>query len=1046
MSSLLRTTRLLSRLALGGLTVGAVALAPEVAWAQAAPVFEGGALIELVAPTGVVGDGATTADLYVLALNADGTPLTGLKGKPQATMGSASELVDAGGGLYRFTYTPPRAESTTTVTVAFKGKLPSKEAFAKSWSFAVSPPRSQKLAVATNPAQIVLGQDATASVAINLAGGDRQNLTGVQLSVRPSTGTVDNLISLGGGQFTALYTAPTVRYPHVALLTAVDRRDPSRAYAGIAVPLVGKADYPLTVAPNANVILKVAGRDFGPKPADAQGRAVVPIIVPPGTKTATSVVVTPDGKVTESTIDLQIPEARRVALFPTATAIPSDGRLQVPVRAFVVSPEGKPDESAQVVFSTTAGVVSTARHEGGGVYVATYTPPFGNAATQATIAVNLADKPSVQADALTVNLVAARPTKVSLVTEPASLPAGADGFKVFAKVSGPDGTGLGGRTLNFAANGARLKEAVKDLRNGDYQASFATTGGGPVELSATVASAPTGNPLARVLVLPARERLAGDGASTAMLTVATVDEFGYPVPNQDVALRVVQGDGTVPATAKTNADGIAQVFYTAGRKNGLVNVSASVGDHAASASLLQAPLNVNVPDLPVSGPKDVAALAGEWQGSLAGARIERDGMAAVAVAPAATVVASAGVAAAPAKIALLSEPASVSAGGTVVLKVNVQDASGRGVGGQQLDFLTSAGTISGVTDLGGGAYQATLAVPAGSSGEVKISAATRDGAVSAFMRVPIGGADAAWGASPFAPAAAPSPFAATTPAPAPAPTATQAPANTAPVMTAPPAATTGASTPATTTTVTKAPAASGDRPWARVRAGYSYTSYAYNQLLGPRETVLYPYDIELGSGANGFQVAARVWVPGIPYVGADVEVHAGNYTIDPAPLCARLGRPCEGTDSVGDWLVEARILGAGRYPFDVGSTQFWVGGRVGATMSDIQAYKVLEGEIQLEQFPIWSLAIGPEVGAEIGENVFVHTYFLENLAGGTSPYNTQFGVDGGYAFGSGLVKPYVSAAYDLSIRTLSIENQGGEQVGELQDTQHAVTISVGVQM
>lgn len=1044
MSSLLRTTRLVSRLALAGMFVGAAALTPEVAWAQAAPVFEGGALVELVPPTGLVGDGATTADVYLLALNADGTPLTGLKGKPSASAGSASEIVEAGGGLYRFTYTPPKAESVTTVTVSFKGKLPSKEAFARSWSFPVAPPRSQKLAVATNPPQLVLGQDATASVAVNLAGGDRQNLTGVQLQVRPSTGSVDNLIPLGGGQFSALYTAPTVKYPHVALLTAVDRRDPSRAYAGIAVPLVGKADYPVTVAPNARVILKVGGRDFGPIPSDAMGRAVVPIVVPPGTKTATRVQITTDGKVTEDTIDLQIPEARRIALFPTAAAIPSDARVQVPVRAFVVTADGKPDPAAQVVFSATAGVVSAAKHEGDGVYVATYTPPNGNAATQATIAVNLADKPSLQADSLNVNLVAARPTKLTLTTEPATLPTGADGFKVFAKVSGPDGTGLGQRTVNFTANGARLKEGVKDLRNGDYQASFSTTGSGPVELSATVSSAPTGNPLARVLVLPSKERLAGDGVSSAMLTVATVDEYGYPVPNQEVTLRVTQGDGTLPASATTNADGIAQVFYTAGRKNGVVNVSAAVGDHAAAATLVQAPLTVNVPDLPVSAAKDVAALAGEWQGSLAGARLEREGVAAgVAVAPVPAALPG-GPAMAPTKIGLTSEPASVSAGGTVVLKVNVQDANGKGVGGQQLDFLTSAGTVGAVTDLGGGAYQATLAVPAGAAGEVKVSAATRDGSVSAFMRVPVGGAEAAWGANPFAPTSQ-NPF--TTTAATPAPTTTPAPvATTTPTPAATPVGASTAPAVTTTTVITKAPP-SGDRPWLRARVGYSYTGYAYDQSVLTQATVLFPSPIELNAGAQGLQVAARAWVPSLPYIGADVEVRAGRYTLDPAPLCTKLGRPCADAGAVGDWLVEAHVLAAGRYPFDVGASQFWIGARAGWSQSDMQAYKVVNNAIELEQLPISSLAVGPEVGAEIGENVFLHTYFLESLAGGTNPYNTQFGVDGGYTFGSGGgMRPYVSAAYDFSVRKLGVLNSGGDQVGELQDTQHAVTISAGVSL
>ncbi|MDP2304491.1 MAG: invasin domain 3-containing protein [Pseudomonadota bacterium] len=1047
---MLRTSRLLARLALGGLLVGSAALAPEVAWAQAAPApgatFEGtSGLIELVTPTGLVGDGATAADLYVLALSPAGAPITGLKGKPTATAGTSTELVEVGGGLYRFLFTPAKADSVTTVTLSLKGKLASKEAYSRAWSFTVAPARSQRITVATNPPLMVLSQDVTASVAINLAGGDRQNLTGVDLAVRPSAGAVENLLSLGGGQFTALYTAPTVKYPHLALITVVDRRDPSSAYAGIAVPLVGKADYPVTVAPNSRVILKVGGRDFGPIQADAMGRASVPIIVPPGASNATRVQIAPDGKVTEDAIDLKIPEARRIALFPAAAAIPSDGRLQVPVRAMVVTADGKPDEGASVVFSTTAGIVSAAKHESGGIYVATYTPPFGNAATQATIAVNLADKPALQSDSLLVNLVPARPTSVALTTEPASLPAGAEGFKVFAKVTGPDGAGLGSRSVNFTANGARLKDSVKDLRNGDYQALFTTTGNGPVELAANVSSAKTGNPLARVLLLPARERLPGDGVSSAMVTVATVDEFGYPVPNQAVAIKLTQGDGTIPATATTNEDGIAQVFYTAGRKNGVVSLTATVGDLAAATTLVQAPVTLVLPDLPVSASKQVAALAGEWQSSLASVRLEREGMPGTVLAPTGVIAASTP-GGAPSKMALLSDPATVTAGGTVVLKVSVLDANGRGVGGQQLDFLTSTGTVGAVADLGGGAYQATLNVPAGTTGEVKISAATRDGSTSTFMRVPVGGADAAWGANPFATTAV-DPYATTQPVAATPPTTTQ-PTSTAPMLTQPATTTTTTGASTSSTTITRAPTPDGDRPWLRIRGGYSYTSYTYEQLLLTQSTVLFPAPIGLeNAGAQGFQVAGRVWVPGLPYLGANVEVRAGRYTLDPAPLCAKLERPCADAEPVGDWLVDAKILAAGRYPFEVGASQFWVGAQAGWSQSDVQAYKVVDNSIELDQLSISSLAIGPEVGVEVGKNVFFHTYFLEHLAGFTTPYNTQFGVDGGYAFGDGSgFAPYVSAAYDFSARKVTVRNAAGDPVGEVSDGQHAITLSLGVQL
>ena len=67
------------------------------------------------------------------------------------------------------------------------------------------------------------------------------------------------------------------------------------------------------------------------------------------------------------------------------------------------------------------------------------------------------------------------------------------------------------------------------------------------------------------------------------------------------SLRLTQGDGTLPTEATTNADGLAQVYYTAGRRNGVVQIAANVGDFSAAATLVQAPPNVVVPALPTSG-------------------------------------------------------------------------------------------------------------------------------------------------------------------------------------------------------------------------------------------------------------------------------------------------------------------------------------------------------------------------------------------------------------------------------------------------------------
>jgi hypothetical protein len=593
--------------------------AVHAAQAATATLFEGQGLIELLRPTDLLADGGTPADLYLLALGADGAPLTGMKVKLTAIGGTVGELVDAGGGLWRFSFTPALVDAPGTATIELKGKLANKQALTRAWTVSVMPSRSRQLSLVANPAQLTLGVDKTANLDFKLVGGEPGAVSAVKLALNVSSGTVANVTNLGGGQFNGLYTTPTATTPRVALLAAVDSGDPMRTYGSLAVPLTTNVVQSVTVKPGARVILKVGGREFGPVTADSKGRAKVAIVVPPGTTSAVRVQILPDGTVSEEPLDLKLPDARRIALFPTAASIPSDARLAVPVRAMVVTPDGRPDESAQVVFTASAGTVGGATHEGGGIYVATYTPPNGNAVVKTTLTVKLADR-ALDTDTRAVTLVPVRATKVALTATP--LAADATSLTVTAKVTGPDGALLPARALSFTADGAKLQE-IKDLKNGDYTALFTPTGKGPVEVSASVAAPATGNALARVVVVPARERLPADGLSSTMLTVATVDEFGYPVPNVSVDISVLTGDGSVPATTTTNADGIARIYYTAGRKNGFVGIEARVGERNAGVSIVQAPPSLALPELPVAGSASVKALADEWAGAITGLRVER---------------------------------------------------------------------------------------------------------------------------------------------------------------------------------------------------------------------------------------------------------------------------------------------------------------------------------------------------------------------------------------------------------------------------------------
>lgn len=590
------------------LALSLLALSCAHAEADEPVAFTGKRVMELLPANGIVGDGTTTAALNLLALGPDGAPLTGLVMKGTTTTGAVGSLVDVGGGLYRMEYTPPRVDAPVEATLTLKGKI-GKENFSGSWPFPIVPSRTHQLQATVTPARLTLGEDATATISVRLASGDRQALTGVDLDIRASAGSVENITHLGGGQFSALYRVPTTTNPQTVLITVVDRADPQHSLAAIALPMAARSILTVNGTPKSEVVVKIGEHQFGPVPADKRGVAKVPVLLQPGVTNAEKLSVTADGQSVREPLDLKLPEAPRIGLFPTPTGVPADARVQVLVHASVILPDGKPDTTAQVQFTTSAGVVGPARHLGGGIYEAVLTPPNSAVATTLLLGAELLSGAGRVASPIKVSLVGSPVSTITATPTPAVLPANAESFKLLTHLSGADGAGLPGRTLALSANGARLNGVVKDAGKGDYVATFDVTGKRAVELTVSATMPVTGNPLYRLLLVPRDPRLLNDGLSSTLVSVATVDEFGYPVAGVPVEFVIESGDGSIPAAATTSAAGVAQVYYTAGLTPGLVRIKATALNQVTRILLVQAPAELRLPELPPSGNRADWALA-----------------------------------------------------------------------------------------------------------------------------------------------------------------------------------------------------------------------------------------------------------------------------------------------------------------------------------------------------------------------------------------------------------------------------------------------------
>jgi len=958
-------------------------------------------MVELLSGGDVVGDGTTPVTLNIIAFRSNGQAMNGSTLRLTAQAGKVGRVSMVKAGLYMATWTPPKVDSVSDVTLSVKGRSPDGEVISQSWNVAVRPSLSQQVAISANPSELTLGRDAGTTLSIQLSGGAQAVLDGVDLVVKTNSGTVENVTHLGDGRFAASYKPPNQFFPHMALITVGDKRDPNRTYGAFAIPLIGKANFPVVGQPKSNVMVRIDDREYGPVPADASGRAQVPIEVRPGFVDA-RVISVANGQKREEPLDMQVPAANRVSLFPMSASLPSDPSVSMPVRAYVVTAAGQPDTSARVKFSATAGTLNDAVHEGNGIYRSDFTPPFGNQSAAATLTVEVDDGRGPQTASQNISLIPARPGSVVLTPEPATLMKAAKGFQVLAKVQSADGVGMPNRTLRFMANGAEPSGTPLDLGNGDYKARFSTTGKGAVEVIATARSDGSNNPLRSVLVFPSRDRLPNDGLSSAMLTVLTLDEYGYPVSNIPVDLQVVAGEGSLPAQATTDGSGMAQVHFTAGQKAGIARIAATAGGSSSVTPILLAPDKVAQGyTLAASGSEHTIATYNAWRKIIQTARLEREGMMGAPIAG----YSGGNQVGAVSSVQATSEPNQVAPGGTVVLRMVATDADGRGVGGQTMQVVASPGQVSAVTDQGGGKYNASITVPVGVSGSVKISVVIPSVQKGTSIELPITGGS--WQSVGVA---------------------DQGTQKDEPKKKASP---------------------SGDHPWLRAQGGLVLGSYHYRQeptvLMGP----LYDFPITFGGNATsaamapGFALAASADVPTMEdFLAVQAKFRSAQY---------RIALP-EFSDPIGDWLNNGHVVGVGKYTHEQGDIRIHGGLRLGVGFDDFMIFRQSgNADIRVLDYGplvVPGMVVGPEVGANWNDTVFGHAAINFGLANFSTYYAFTTELQVGYAIDESW---YGFIGADISRRSLAVYMvpDGQDeilQVGVLDDHLNLITLGVGWQM
>lgn len=399
---------------------------------------------------------------------------------------------------------------------------------------------------------IVLGETESVPLTLTATLPDGAPLDVAPPTLRASTGSLSLPRREGPGRWSATFTPPKERFPHVAILSAqVDRAEDS-VVGFVAVPLWGKGRLQVKTKPDSDVVIFLGNRSFGPAKADKRGRAFVDILAPPGPERAVAKSKDPAGNESQKGVDLGVPPFNRLALVALDEVAAADGDGEAQLLVFAVDKKGEPLFDAVLTVEASQG-----SFEGAplalfpGVYRVRYRPGLAEVGT-ASIKVSLAGSQASVAETR-VSLLSGRPVRADLKASRSLLTADDDSpVEVTARFFDQAGNAVPAEGARLDVSYGRIDEKVRIA--GGQRVVWVLPRRVPPAPPTLTARATTGEVLGSLTIdlqrgRPARlvidpvAAVVGDGQSSSTVVVRAADRAGNPVLPKDVVLRF--GDGAV---------------------------------------------------------------------------------------------------------------------------------------------------------------------------------------------------------------------------------------------------------------------------------------------------------------------------------------------------------------------------------------------------------------------------------------------------------------------------------------------------------------------
>jgi hypothetical protein len=384
------------------------------------------------------------------------------------------------------------------------------------------------LHIQADPARLELGKSSARAV-VHVTSQAEPRLSA-------NVGSLVKLRREGPESWTAEYVPPRETFPQVALLAAVAAGE----LAWTSLPLWGRGVAEVQTRAGARISVDIGARTFGPALADERGKALVPVIVPPGVHQ-----VRHRGR----RIDLPVPEAQRLHVVLLADRAGADRPEKVTICVLAADDEGKPRSGARLVVRPDRGEVTAAQERAPGELWATWTLPPGSAGT-IRLRVALADAPALVAQAR-LTLEPGPPATVELTADRASVVAGA-GDEVILRALGRDAAGnpsLGPLAVSGPAGFGALVEArpgewrlrPPDSFEGRQSVELAAHPPGTAEPHASVVLRLLAGEPASVSIEPGAPAVRTGAGGRLLLRVRRTDRFGNLVPGAAPAASAEEG-------------------------------------------------------------------------------------------------------------------------------------------------------------------------------------------------------------------------------------------------------------------------------------------------------------------------------------------------------------------------------------------------------------------------------------------------------------------------------------------------------------------------